>query len=137
MPEHRITGGAVAYTDAEGAARIGWQGQTIDFTDAEAERLMAIGMLYDEEAERAAAEAEEARLQEAREQEDQRRADEAERLEGERAAAAALGTDEPPEGLSAADIRTALGDAGVDPGSARSRKELWALLPTDARAPLV
>lgn len=87
MPEHLVIGGAAAYTDAEGMERWAFAGQTIDFTKAEADRLMAMGMLHDEDAATAAAQAEEDRLAEQRAIEDQRRADEAERLAGEREAA--------------------------------------------------
>jgi sRNA-binding protein len=87
MPEHEVVGGAAAYTDAEGLDRIAFQGDVIDFTSEEADRLMEAGMLRDVEAEKAAAEAEEAKLQEQRDAEDQARADEAERIAGEEAAA--------------------------------------------------
>jgi hypothetical protein len=88
MPEHVIIGGAAAYTDADGNERIAWQGETVDLPAAEAERLMELGMLYDEKAAEEAAKAEQDAIDAARAKEDQDRADEAERVAGEKAAAA-------------------------------------------------
>lgn len=88
MPEHLIIGGAAAYTDADGAERIAWQGETVDLPAAEAERLMALGMLYDEKKVEEQAQAEQDAIDAQRAAEDQARADEAERVAGEKAAAA-------------------------------------------------
>lgn len=87
MPEHLVIGGAVAYVDADGLERWAQSGDTVDFTNSEAKRLMDMGMLHDEKAAQARAKAEEDALQAARDAEDRARADEAERLAGERAAA--------------------------------------------------
>lgn len=135
MPEHEVIGGAAAYVDAEGANRIAWNGQVIDFTNEEAERLMAIGMLRDVEAEQAAAEKVEADRLAAREIEDQRIADEAERVAGEQEAAAVAMSSDPPEGVRAGQIRERLVEQGIDPGTAQSRVDLWALLPAESRGP--
>lgn len=144
MPEHLVIGGAAAYQDREGQERWAYSGQTIDFTDAEADRLMAAGMLHDEDAAQARADAAAQAVEDARAQEDQRRLDEAERLAGERAAAAqAAGTSgggdgdtKPWEKYSVAQITDALATAQVDKGTATTRRDLWALLPEDARAAL-
>lgn len=88
MPEHLIIGGAVAYTDDQGAERIAWQGDTVDLPASEADRLMELGMLYDEAKVEEQAQAEQQRIDDARAREDQARADEAERIAGEKAAAA-------------------------------------------------
>lgn len=135
MPEHEVIGGAAAYTDAEGHERWAYHGQVIDFTDAEADRLMGMGMLRDVEAEQAAAEAAEAARQAARDTEDQRLADEAERVAGEQAAANAAGSASPPDGVRAGAIRERLVELGIDPGKAQSRVDLWALLPAENRGP--
>lgn len=135
MPEHEVIGGAAAYVDAEGLERWAYRGNVIDFTDAEADRLMAAGMLRDVEAEQAAAEAAEAARQEARRVEDQRLADEAERAAGEQQAAAVASANEPPEGVRAGAIRERLVELGIDPGKAQSRVDLWALLPAENRGP--
>lgn len=135
MPEHEVIGGAAAYTDAEGHERWAYNGQVIDFTDAEADRLMAAGMLRDVEAEQAAAEAAEAARQAARDTEDQRLADEAERVAGMQAAASATGSGTPPDGVRAGAIRERLVELGIDPGKAQSRVDLWALLPAENRGP--
>lgn len=135
MPEHEVIGGAAAYVDKEGVERWAYAGQRIDFTDDEAERLMAIGMLRDVEAEQAAAEATEAARLAEREAEDQRIADEAERVAGEQEATAAAMSSDPPEGVRAGQIRERLVELGIDPGSAQSRVDLWALLPAENRGP--
>lgn len=135
MPEHEVIGGAAAYVDKEGQNRIAWLGDVIDFTDEEAERLMAIGMLRDVEAEQAAAEKVEADRLAARAIEDQRIADEKERIEGEAAANAEAMSSDPPEGVRAGQIRERLVELGIDPGSAQSRVDLWALVPAENRGP--
>jgi hypothetical protein len=86
MPKHEVIGGAAAYTDKDGLDRWAQLGDVIDFTPGEAKRLAGLGMLRDDKADQAAADAEQAALDAAREAEDQARADEAERLAGEEAA---------------------------------------------------
>jgi Fe2+ transport system protein FeoA len=135
MAEHEVIGGAAAYQDAEGVERWAYNGDVIDFTDSEADRLMDMGMLRDVEAEQAAADAAEAARLAEREAEDQRIADEQQRIEGEKAAAEAAGSDTPPDGVKAGQIRERLVELGIDPGNAQSRVDLWALLPADNRGP--
>lgn len=88
MPKVTVIAGAAAYTDKDGAERWAQNGEEIDISQAEADRLAGLGALFDQKAEDARLQQEEDLRNAALAREEQARADEKERLAGEKAAAA-------------------------------------------------
>lgn len=88
MPTEKVIAGAAAYTDKDGHERWAQNGEEIDISQAEADRLHELGALFDQKAEDARVKAEEDARQAQLDYEEQARATEKERVAGEAAAAA-------------------------------------------------
>lgn len=83
MAKHKVIAGAAAYVDADGMERWAREGDEVELSKPEADRLMALGALEDPAAVKAAADAEEKAYKDQLAAEQLARDTEAERLAGE------------------------------------------------------